>query len=295
MSKYSLDIERLLSLLPVALRNRRLVMFMRCVNIPLGTLHLMFTQYRQKKEYRLLHNGQVFSLKQVVCDYCGNNGCYITDGTYINEILLPTNAQGELINHQVSVPSDNSGTPQVWVPSKGLSQVEQADFIVHLPQSLYGTIDERELRAIIDDYKLAGKQYSIVYEDVTVTHHSFSWTNDVCALELEPVVETYNFEWRRLVCVLEENYEFEWKNIVCVKDCEHTFAWSNVICAKTDAAERPYQAAWSNGICVKVSEDPHKFEWSGTVCVKVTEEPYDFKWSDSICRLVKEEEDAERE
>ena len=294
MSKYSLSIERLLSLLPVSLRKANNVSLASCLLNPVSYLHMMFTLYREKKEYRLAHNGQVFSLTKVICDYCGNDGCYITDGTYIEEVFLPTNAEGELIHHQVSFPTDGSVSPQVWVPSGGMSQIQQADFIVHLPSSLFGNIDEAGLRSLIDEYKLAGKQYTIVYDDVDIEHYEYAWTNDVCALEPEPVVEVYNYEWTNLICVLEESYSYRWTNLVCVRDYDYTFAWSNAICAKKYTDDR-YTSSWSNAVCVKVSEEPYKYGWSNTVCVKVVEEVevYKYEWSNSICRQISEDKEKE--
>lgn len=289
MSKYSLSTERLLSLVPISLRKTNLMCLLRCLLNPVSYLHMEFTIFREKKEYRLSHTGQVYSLTQVVCDYCGDDRCTITDGTYIEEVFVPSNAQGELINFQVSFPSDNAVEQQVWVPSEGMSHVQQADFKVCLPQSLYGAVDELGLRAIIDEYKLAGKQYVIVYENMTVEYYSFEWSNGVCALELEPVVETYNFEWKRLICVLDKTYDFAWSNLVCVRDCDYTFAWSNVVCAKKYTTEH-YEFSWSNLICTKQAEavKPYTFAWSSAVCVKVSEEPYKYEWSAFVCRQVKE-------
>lgn len=168
MNKYSLSTERLLTLVPMSLRQPNIIRFVLCLLAPVTYMHFLFTRYMQKKQYRLQHNGQVFSLTKIICDYCGSDGCYITDGTYIEEVFLPTNAEGELVHHQISFPTDGSGSTQVLVPSEGLSQAQQSDFTVHLPNLLYGNINEDALRALIDEYKLAGKQYVIIYDTETI-------------------------------------------------------------------------------------------------------------------------------
>lgn len=267
MSKYSLSLERLLSLVPLSLRKVNFINLVHCLLIPVSYLHMIFTQYREKKEYRLAHNGQVYSLTKVICDFCGNNDCKITDGTYIEEVFLPTNAEGELIHHQVSFPSDINMSPSVLVPSMVMSQFQQADFIVHLPQVLYGHIDEAGLRALIDEYKLAGKQYFIVYDDVIIEHYIFSWSEDICVLELEPTQETYNFEWQNPICILDASFEFQWLNNVCVKDIPYGFEWSVSICVKE----------WDS--------DHYQFSWFNTICITETSH-YSYSWSNSICRQV---------
>ena len=165
MSKYDFTSYRLLSLVPTVLRKPIMVKILQCLLNPVSCLYMMFTSFREKKEYRLSHTGQVFSLSQVVCDFCGNNECYITDGEYIDEVIIPYADKGELANYQTEIPVDDSITPAVMVPYIGMMQTQQNDFVVHLPQDLQDTIDEGALCALIDEYKLAGKMYSIVYDD----------------------------------------------------------------------------------------------------------------------------------
>lgn len=85
------------------------------------------------------------------------------DGEYVNEIMMPYDAEGRLVNYQVNVPYDGNVNPQVNVTYAGLGQIRQNDFIVRLPEELQGDIDEAGLRAMIDGYKIAGKEYEIVY------------------------------------------------------------------------------------------------------------------------------------
>lgn len=253
MSRYSLSTERLLSLIPTPLRSDSLIRLLMRLLVPVSYVHMLFTLFRKKKEYRLAHTSQVFSLTQVICEFCANDGCYITDGSYIDEVMVPYDGGGELANFQVWIPADASVTPAVTVPCTGMSQTEQSDFIVHLPAELYGQTDESSLRSLINEYKLAGKMYGIVYDDVIIETYSFAWSEAVCVKIEEQAPESYSFEWSGNVCVLDAIY---------------TFAWSGPFCVRREIPE-PYSYAWSNPMCIKLEVViPHTYQWSEAVCVK---------------------------
>ena len=180
----------------------------------------------------------MLSLTQVVCEFCANDRCYITDGSYISEVMVSYDGGGDLVNYQTQIPSDMSVTPTVTVPYSGVMQTAQNDFVVHLPQELYGLVDENALRMLINEYKLAGKFYGIVYDDVTVELYSFAWTNHVCQQVEQPVVESFSYSWSGGVCVKLEITE------------PYSYVWSKGICVKLEITE-PYSYVWSKGICVK--------------------------------------------
>ena len=165
MSKYGFTSDGLLSLLPISLRKPNLVCLLRRLLVPVSHVHSEFLSFKEKKEYRLSHSGQVFSLTQVICDFLDNSGCYITDGSYIDEVMIPYDGTGELINYQVFITYDSEVTPYLMIPYAGFGQILQADFIVHLPAELAGeNMKVAALRQLIDEYKLAGKFYDIVFD-----------------------------------------------------------------------------------------------------------------------------------
>lgn len=235
MSRYSLSTERLLSLIPTPLRSDSLVRLLMRLLAPVSYIHMLFTLFRKKKEYRLAHTGQMLSLTQVVCEFCANDRCYITDGSYISEVMVSYDGGGDLVNYQTQIPSDMSVTPTVMVPYSGVMQTAQNDFVVHLPHELHGVIDENALRALINEYKIAGKFYGIIYDDVTVELYSFAWTNHVCQQVEQPVAESFSYSWSGPVCALDATY---------------SYAWSGGVCVKLEITE-PYSYVWSKGICVK--------------------------------------------
>ena len=164
MSKYNFNIADFFSLIPAMLRKARLISLLSVLLRPLEYLHRLFIQFKDKIQNHWKYSGQVFSLQKAIIEYCDNDRCYITDGEYFKEFLVPYNNDGRLANYQVDVPYDDTSEPQVNVLYAGFSQVEQNDFIVHIPAELEGKIDEIGLRTLIDSYKIAGKFYKIIYK-----------------------------------------------------------------------------------------------------------------------------------
>ena len=164
MSKYSFNIAGFFNLIPAMLGKIRLMTLLHILLRPLECLYGWFVEFKEKTTNRWKYSGQVFSLQKAIREYCDDNKCYITDGEYFKEFLVPYNNDGRLANYQVDVPYDGTVEQQVNVLYAGFSQVEQNDFIVHIPAELEGKIDEIGLRTLIDSYKIAGKFYKIVYK-----------------------------------------------------------------------------------------------------------------------------------
>lgn len=166
MSRYSFDIRDCLNLLPSAIRKGRLHTLLALMLAPVVYIYKMLRNYRDEKTYRLEHNGQVYSLEKIIREHCNNNKCYIEDGEYVAETMVPYDGKDSLANYQVDIPYDGDANHQVSVMYAGFGQIQQNDFIVCLPQELQGNIDEAGLRSKIDEYKVAGKLYSIVYKKI---------------------------------------------------------------------------------------------------------------------------------
>ena len=166
MNRYGFQLEKFLSLIPGILRKNRLKSLLQSLLIPLKPLYDMFMSFRKDKTYRLEHSGQVFSLQDIIKNYCDDERCYITDGIYVDDVSVPYNGAESLANYQIGVPYDGNAEPQVQVMYRGLEDVMQSDFIVHLPEELRDEINNTGLIALIDEYKLAGKYYRIIYEQM---------------------------------------------------------------------------------------------------------------------------------
>lgn len=175
MSKYNFNIADFFSLIPAMLRKMiklddkrfqepRIKHLLTVLLRPLEYLYRLFMVFKDKIQNHWKYSGQVFSLQKAIREYCNNDRCYITDGEYLKEFFVPYNNDERLANYQAEVPYDGTVEQQVNVLYAGFSQVEQNDFIVHIPAKLEGKIDEIGLRTLIDSYKIAGKFYKIVYK-----------------------------------------------------------------------------------------------------------------------------------
>ena len=163
MNRYRFSIEDIIGIVPEPLRKGFFKELLCCLLTPAFYVHESFAAFIESKNYRLSHSGQVYSLEQIIREYTGYRNCRITDGEYVEEVMVPYNGEGNLANYQLMVPSGVGIVPQVTVMYAGFGQILQNDFIVNLPTELHGSFDERGLRALIDEYKIAGKRYSIVY------------------------------------------------------------------------------------------------------------------------------------
>lgn len=163
-NKYNFNIAGFFSLIPAMLRKARLIPLLMVLLRPLEYLHGLFIEFKDKIQNRWKYSGQVFSLQKAIREYCDNDDCYITDGDYLEEFFVPYDGDESLTNYQIGVPYDGNAEPQANVLYTGFSQIEQSDFIVHLPVILKDKIDEVGLLTLIDSYKIAGKFYKIVYK-----------------------------------------------------------------------------------------------------------------------------------
>lgn len=218
MSKYAFDRREFQKIVPEILRGRKLTSLLHIMLSPLESIYVMFLKFSEAKQYRLQHSGQVFSLQNIIREHCNNKDCYISDGEYQEETMVPYDGDGALVNYQIGIPYDVLVKPQAHVLYQGFSQMMQNDFIVHLPAELYGRIEERELRTLIDEYKVAGKLYSIVYDNVVVETYRYRWIDPVCAQEATAVT-THNYEWQNQICVIVENptMRYRWTEQICVQ------------------------------------------------------------------------------
>lgn len=184
---------------------------------PLEYLHRLFIQFKDKIQNHWKYSGQVFSLQKAIIEYCDNDRCYITDGEYIEETFVPYDGIGNLSSYQLDVPyNDEAGYTNKYLHT-GTSQIIQNDFIVHLPSEMYGNIDESELRTLIDEYKIAGKKYSIVYDGVTTDTLDHLWIDPICVQQVI-LEDAYNFQWGEPVCIQRDvTWRFGWQEPICIQ------------------------------------------------------------------------------
>ena len=120
----------------------------------------MFDAYRTDTNYRLHHNGQVCYLRAVLND--------LFDSTLRRIQIEDLAPQRELViwkrdqNKPIMISERSSGNA-IIVSKRGFGGADGYDFVVICPLALRGVIDETRMRAVLDQYKLASKRYTITY------------------------------------------------------------------------------------------------------------------------------------
>ena len=161
MTRYDIDYKRMaLYITPIKLRNQLHMAFQYLLVSPISRLAKLFDSYRIDTNYRLHHNGQVCHLRAVLND--------LFDPSMRRIRIEDLDPQMELViwlrNQNKPLMISNRALDNATVVSRrGFGGADGYDFIVICPISLRGTIDETRLRAVLDQYKLASKRYTITY------------------------------------------------------------------------------------------------------------------------------------
>ena len=161
MTRYDIDYKKLaLNITPIKLRNQLYMAFQYLVVSPISRLAKMFDTYRTDTNYRLHHNGQVCYLRAVLND--------LFDSTLRRIQIEDLAPQRELViwkrdqNKPIMILERSSGNA-IIVSKRGFGGADGYDFVVICPLALRGVIDETRMRAVLDQYKLASKRYTITY------------------------------------------------------------------------------------------------------------------------------------
>lgn len=162
MSVYDVKTKRLaLLLLPTAWRKPLIAALVQSCVQGVNMLHGEFMRWRDNKQYRLWHNGQVCYLRAVLNDTFDPIARRITvDGD-------ADSSQGACVflretGRQKIVPSRITGSAIV-LNRRGYGGTSGLDFFVSIPYELRDKIDENHLKAIVNVYKLASKRWAINY------------------------------------------------------------------------------------------------------------------------------------
>lgn len=152
---YTIDWQRLVRwLLPVRLRQSRMVAWLAALTSPIKHLHDALLKYREDRLYFLHHTSQVVYMEAVLNDVFDDTarGIYIIDGAVYDPLWVYVTP--ELKPLYVRMASEN--TPQ-WLYTELETVVGQADFIVRVPSAV--VFDVPRMKALIDLYRLPGKSY----------------------------------------------------------------------------------------------------------------------------------------
>ncbi len=162
MSKYDVNFKRLaLLLLPTFWRKPLFAAVVYSLVAPFNILYVRFQTFRRQSLYRLTHNGQVCYLRAVLNDTFDplERRLTITDisegGTYW--MLYKREME-----NSASLPKRETQWA-VMITSRKSGDDKKYDFWINVPGILSKEIDPNYLKAIVNQYKLASKRFSINY------------------------------------------------------------------------------------------------------------------------------------
>lgn len=162
MSKYDVEYKKLaVLLLPMCLRLRTLIALLSVLVTPLQWLSERFAEYRRQKDRRLSHNGQVCYLRGLL------NDLYDPVARRIRVLDNESIETGVIIQQRAynvtGRVSPRSSGKALRVFRRGWEATGAVGFKVEIPEELSTTINEQELRAVVNEYKLAGTRYFVSY------------------------------------------------------------------------------------------------------------------------------------
>ncbi|GAA4465262.1 hypothetical protein GCM10023093_17110 [Nemorincola caseinilytica] len=146
-------------LLPVRWRKPRMSAWIRCLLTPLNTLYTLFLNNRSGNHYRLSHTGQVCSLEALLNDaYDPGRHISIEDGPFLDPlfIYIPDEDRDVPISLVSELPHDDYEAP-IYLLTVAETATEAEQFVVRYPTSISASFDEIRWRALIDQYRLVGK------------------------------------------------------------------------------------------------------------------------------------------
>jgi hypothetical protein len=164
MNNYNWDITKLITwLLPSLLRKPKQVAWLRALLWPVNQLHGQFVEFIDYKRYELDFTGQVISLERLLNDKYDNTLRRIFINGFPRPRRFVFRDGNNLINYDKPyIYRDGSTVPnrEGFFLFAGTGSLN-VSFIINIPNAL--TVNELELRALVDKYKLAGKYYTIEY------------------------------------------------------------------------------------------------------------------------------------
>ena len=150
---YKVDWDRLiLLLLPTFLRKPVLFGFIRSLISPIASLHYKWDLQRSANLIKLSYNGQRCYLRKALNDYCDLDlrRIYIEGTIGTEQDFIYTSAENLDVYLGVMYLETDFNYAGTTV-----------DFLVFVPQAVLD-LKENEIIALLDFYKLAGKQYQII-------------------------------------------------------------------------------------------------------------------------------------
>lgn len=158
-TKYDIDYKRLaLLVMPVKLRRALLASFIYVMVSQVQWVARLFRTFRAETDYRLAHNGQICHLRAVLNDKFDPISRRITieDIASMPESLLHLRTTSLFLIAPYRPDA-------IILHRRGFGGFDSYDFVIILPAAMRHTVNETQLRAVVDQYKLASKRYTLTY------------------------------------------------------------------------------------------------------------------------------------
>lgn len=166
MSYYDIDFTKLVKLLlPVRLRQQKMIHWLQCLVQPVKDLYDRFTVNRNNNIYTLAHNSQVVKLQQVLNDVFDttDRGIYVVD-TFIADplyVFLEAESHPLWLGWSWEAPAPGYTIPS-WLYTDAEIAFVAYHFIIKVPTGV--TVDMARLNALVDKYRLPSRnRYTVVY------------------------------------------------------------------------------------------------------------------------------------
>jgi hypothetical protein len=167
MSVFDVDFNILVQqLLPVRLRQPKMIAWMKCLTSPVVWLFGLFKIFRQNNLYNLGHDSQVCYLEATLNDAFDNilRRIYIDDGVYVDPTYIYQDIELkpvyiDLVSEIGSSVIPASDPVPLYLSAETVTAVSGLTFIVHVPAPII--YDITRLKALVNLYKLPGKVYAV--------------------------------------------------------------------------------------------------------------------------------------
>jgi hypothetical protein len=162
MRLFQIDYRRLfVYLLPTFLRGSVIRAFLWAATSQINSLYNSFMLNRTNNLYRLKMNGQVCYLRRVLNDAFpqANNQIRIEDGARVGWWQYAWDEDFDPTNLYLLITDDGT---LFWDEESILASV--SGFLVYVPRSIFDVNNDAKIRALLNNYKLLSKSYTIIYE-----------------------------------------------------------------------------------------------------------------------------------
>ena len=144
--------------LPIAKRRFVNIAWLTFLSKPIRRILAEYYTYRLSNELLIHMNGQVIYIEHILNHYFDqvNEGIYITDSAEVEEgVILYNNGEN---NEETYLYNDAENNDETYFFN--LEELQNwPDFIINIPSAV--TFNEQQLRALVNRFKIAGKNYII--------------------------------------------------------------------------------------------------------------------------------------